>query len=141
MYGLQDRDFLLSIVLSGAKVRYLPGTFSVYRRQDAPSLTANKTRWLRHRVIAMEKAEHSLLTSGRMTERYRRGMAAAYFRFAHSLRATDYDEYLRVLKKVVLLDPGFRPQNKPLHRLLQPLFGLVIADVLIWQARRVVKRA
>jgi glycosyltransferase involved in cell wall biosynthesis len=140
MHFIQDRDFLLSVALSGSRLRYLPGYVSVYRRFPGPSVTSNQLLWLQHRALVLEKAERALRCSGRLTERYRLGMAAAYFRFAHALRASDPDEYQRLLLKTLELDPEFRRHGKPIYNLLQSLVGLPAADRMAWYGRQLLSR-
>jgi glycosyltransferase involved in cell wall biosynthesis len=140
MHFVQDRDFLLSVALSGSKVRYLPGYVSVYRRSNGPSVTSNQLRWLQHRALVLEKAERKLRQSGRLTERYRRGMAAAYFRFARALRASDPAEYQRLLQKTLELDPNFKLDGRPIFNLLHSLVGLPAADRVAWYGRQLLSR-
>lgn len=62
LLAAQDRDFLLSVVMNGAKVVYQPGCYAIYRRYGSVTVsTSSKARWLKSHHLVLKKIEQQLL--------------------------------------------------------------------------------
>jgi glycosyltransferase involved in cell wall biosynthesis len=121
----QDRDFFISVTLSGAKFHYQAGCDSIYRRYGNVTVsTSSKKRWRDGHFALMEKVETRLSQSGQLSEHYRRTLAHAYYSKIRADRITIDDlQYSWVLRKIISLDPTFSPLNVKrsyswIHRLL-----------------------
>src|SRR5206468_157092 len=65
LQGGQDADFLISVMLAGARADYLPGCHSIYRRYGAATIsTADPRRWLDSSFAYRRKAEAQLSERG-----------------------------------------------------------------------------
>jgi glycosyltransferase involved in cell wall biosynthesis len=141
----QDQDFLRSVALSGAKISYQPGCYSIYRRYGAVTVSSsNRDRWVQNHRISLSKCETSLEHSGRLTQAYKIALAAGYFDIARAPSTfgarTSLAAYTRALDELIdkILDlyPLFQPKNETrvfiaLHR----LFGFRVASHLLLQVR------
>lgn len=75
----QDRDFLISLLLNGAKIAYQPGYYSVYRRYGNVTVsTADKTLLWKSSQAVLEKAEAKLTSLDRLYPKYHVALAKAY---------------------------------------------------------------
>lgn len=109
----QDRDFFLSVVLSGARVGYLPGCMGVYRRQGGGTVsTASKSRWIDGHARVVRKAGEVLRRENRLTPAYRRAMARSYFKLARAGLRLSYGLYGRMLGEALAIDPTFQPADE-----------------------------
>jgi len=147
----QDRDFFTSVALSGAKIRYQAGCYSIYRQYGAVTVSSsNLSRWVEGHCITLKKAELALARTGRLTEEYRAALAAGYFGLARG--TTDYDSrgtivratYAKILggliNKILDLCPDFHSSDETrLFTTLERLFGFRFAMNLLW-ARLFVRR-
>jgi glycosyltransferase involved in cell wall biosynthesis len=138
----QDRDFFLSIVMSGAKVGYQPGCYSIYRRYGNVTVsTSSKTRYLESHQMILEKAEQTLLAEGRLSQRYREAMAQSYFMLARGYLEFDSSQYFKLLEKTLTLSPNFQANGvdrTAAYTLAQKVFGFRNLErivVLIKQAK------
>ncbi|MBD2070605.1 glycosyltransferase [Leptolyngbya sp. FACHB-671] len=123
----QDRDFFLSIVMSGAKVGYQSGCYSIYRRHGNVTVsTSSKTRYLESHQIILEKAEKMLLAEGKLSQSYRDAMAQSYFMLARGYLEFDPPQYFKLLEKTLTLSPKFQANSTDrtaAYTLAQRLFG------------------
>jgi glycosyltransferase involved in cell wall biosynthesis len=134
----QDRDFFISIAMSGADVRYQPGCCSVYRRYGNVTVsTASLQCWLENQWRLLDKAQSKLGQTGRLSARYRRAMARSYFHLARNYFDIDRAKYAQVLKAALSLDPGFRPGGSAFYRLIQGILGFEQADKLASHKRKI----
>jgi glycosyltransferase involved in cell wall biosynthesis len=134
----QDRDFITTLALNGADIRYQPGCYSVYRRYGNVTVsTSDPVRWLANHQRVLEKAELALAATDRLSPRYRRALAASYFRIARSYYDTDRAAYRRLLDRTLALWPGFRPEESAFYNTASRLFGFAFADRLASYKRRV----
>lgn len=135
----QDRDFVISVALTGADIRYQPGCESIYRRYGEVTVsTANRLRWLENHQRILEKAEDRLRQMGNLSEVYRRALARSYFHLARNYYDEKRDHYHALMKKVLLLDPAFRPQESKLYDAVWRLAGFNAAESLAALKRRAV---
>lgn len=75
----QDRDFLISLVMQGAKVAYQPGNESIYRRYGNVTVsTANKALLVTSFCIVLKKAETQLIATNKLSLKYLYALAKAY---------------------------------------------------------------
>lgn len=108
----QDRDFFLSLVMSGATVVYQPGCYSVYRRYgDITVSTSSRERYIESHLYIVKKAEESLIKGNKLSNKYRCALAQSYFKLARCYLSTNYAKYLELLDKVIALCPNFRPSS------------------------------
>lgn len=133
----QDRDFSISIALSGADIRYQPGCHSVYRRHGSATVsTSDLLRWLESHQAVLEKAEARMQAAGCLSARYRSALASSFFSLARNYYDIDRSEHAALLHKTLSLSPGFRPRESRLYNLSQGLFGFAMAEELASRMRR-----
>ena len=138
----QDRDFFITAALQGADIGYQPGCHSVYRRYGNVTVsTSNRPRWLENHQRVLEKAEASLLKVGRLVPCYRQALATSYFSLARNYYDLDRPTYLRLLERVLLLDPGFEPKESWLYNTAWRLLGFAAADRLASRKRHLYRQA
>jgi len=124
----QDRDFFISVALSGADIRYQPGCYSIYRRYGNVTVsTSNRRRWLENHARILVKAEQHLASQAEST-RYQKALANSYYTIAHNWRDINAEKYEQFLQKALLLDPNFRPKKSFIYQQLATLFGLRFAE-------------
>lgn len=134
----QDRDFFISIAISGANIRYQPGCYSVYRRYGNVTVsTANLHRWLESHWRLLDKAENTLSGSSRLSDKYRRALARSYFSIARNYYDIDRSKYAQALKKALSLGSDFRPEGSVFYRLVQRTLGFKLADELASRKKKV----
>lgn len=134
----QDRDFFISIAISGADIRYQPGCYSFYRRYgDVTVSTASLQRWLDNHWHLLDKAESTLGDNNQLSARYRRALAQSYFSIARNYFDIDRSKYTQALKKALSLEPSFRPGGSAFYRLVRRMLGFELADNLASRKRRV----
>jgi glycosyltransferase involved in cell wall biosynthesis len=137
----QDRDFVTTLALNGADIRYQPGCYSVYRRYGNVTVsTADPVRWLTNHERVLVKAERKLEATDRLLPRYRCALAASYFRLARDYYDLDRATYKQFLAKTLALWPNFRPGQSPLYNTACWLFGFAFADRLASYKRRLSRR-
>lgn len=138
----QDRDFVTTVALDGADIRYQPGCHSVYRRYGNVTVsTSDPARWLTSHQRVLEKAERRLETTGRLLPQYRRALATSYFRIARNCYDLDRGAYERLLAKTLALWPEFQPGESKLYNAACQLLGFAVADRLASYKRRMSRRA
>ncbi len=140
----QDRDFFTSVALSGAKIRYQTGCYSIYRRYGAVTVSSsNLGRWVESHCITLKKAELALARTSRLTEEYRTALATGYIEVARTL--ANYDSpgtivratYAKILdgliNKILELCPHFQAVDETsLFIMLDWLLGFKVAMHLFW---------
>jgi glycosyltransferase involved in cell wall biosynthesis len=109
----QDRDFLLSAIISGAKASYQPGCVSVYRRYGNTSVsTASLTRFVSSHLQVLQKAEKLLEKQGRLSQAYKAALAKSYFSLSRFCLLEDYGLYLTCLEKTLKCCPHFQADTE-----------------------------
>ena len=92
----QDRDFLISVVMAGAKVVYQPGCYSIYRRYGNVTVsTRSKLSWVENHCKVLQKVEKKLLTLSQKFDRPYKGNQPPVYR---AFRGTDNKLMLYLLK-------------------------------------------
>ena len=121
----QDRDFLISVVMNGAKVAYQSGCYSIYRRYGNVTVsTASKSRWIENHCIVLKKVEKKLLECDKLSERYRFAISLCYFKLARDSLFFDYSQYLQLLEETLVREPNFKRCSKQsLYNLMQYICG------------------
>ena len=123
----QDRDFFLSVVMSGAKVVYQPGCSSIYRRYGNVTVSsASETKYLESHYQIVRKVEQKLIREGNFTSEYRRALAQSYFTMARKYLAIEPDKYREFMDKTMVLCPNFEPDRShrtKLYSLAQKILG------------------
>ncbi len=134
----QDRDFFISLALSGARILYQSGCYSVYRRYGNVTVsTASLQRWLDNQWRLLAKVEGQLADAGRLSAARRQALAHSYFYLARNYYGIDREQYEQALKKTLSLHPGFRPGGSPCYRSVQRIFGFELADKLAGHKRKI----
>ena len=129
----QDRDFLISVAMSGAKFVYQPGCYSIYRRYGNVTVsTSNLRLWRDNHFLLMEKAEIKLNQLSKLSHRYRQALAECYFeRISGERNNIDYSQYLWALDKIVSLCPDFRGEsNAPGYHIAQKIIGFKNTEII-----------
>lgn len=133
LLAAQDRAFLTSVVLSGAKVRYQPGCDFIYRKYGPTTVSSsNRSRWVEGHRLFLENSELALSRNGILPKQYKDALAVGYLDIARApyvfAARTSYSTYVnslaRIINKILVLSPGFRASDETaLFRALQWLFG------------------
>jgi glycosyltransferase involved in cell wall biosynthesis len=147
--AFQDMDFLTSVALSGAKIRYQPGCYFIYRKYGAATIsTSNFSVWSENTCISLKKSEVALARTGRLTEEYRAALAVGYFKIAESCywfeaRAsfTVYQKTINnIIDKILDLSPHFNAAGEThVFQCLQWLFGFRFAMHLLFRVRSAIR--
>lgn len=142
----QDRDFLMSISISGGKFVYQSGCHSIYRRHDNVTVsTSCRLRWLESHSKVMEKAEQKLAAFGKLSKNYRQALAKAYFDMGREYlygNCPDIDgkkflQFLKALDKALALNPKLQVTNRnTVHLLSQKLLGCRSSEILTYYTTR-----
>ncbi|MBW4647117.1 MAG: glycosyltransferase [Kastovskya adunca ATA6-11-RM4] len=146
----QDRDFLLSLAIDGAKFTYQPICHSIYRSHGKVTVsTTSKLHWLRSHCLVMEKAEKKLAQSGRLSLNYRQALAKAYFEMGREYLYGDSSNpenskcwhYLQVLKKSLSVYPEFQVTYRNIvYKLTQKYLGSSQSELLAYVVTKVKKK-
>ncbi|MBE9182505.1 glycosyltransferase [Oculatella sp. LEGE 06141] len=136
----QDRDFLLTVAMSGATFFYQAGCESVYREYGKVTVsTSCKRRWLDSHCYVMKKAESQLTEQSRLTPNYRKALAKGYFDMGReylyvdypSLDNQKYQRYLEAVEQSLRLFPRFKVRDRNLvYNLVQGVFGCRTAEAV-----------
>lgn len=108
----QDKDFLLSVLMSGANAVYQPGCDAIYRRYGNVTVsTSSQERYLENHIKIFEKYKNRLLSEGRLSPLYKDAIAQSFFMIARSYLHTDRAKYNHYLQKTLALSPNFKPKE------------------------------
>lgn len=131
----QDRDFLISVVMSGANIVYQPGCYSIYRRYGNVTVsTASKPRWVENHCKVLKKVENRLLEQHQqeIPVNYRAALAQGYFELARDYMYIDYPLYVKYLNKSLTLCPDFKHKSsKAIFNLAQDIFGFPFSEQIV----------
>jgi glycosyltransferase involved in cell wall biosynthesis len=143
LQAAQDRGFLLSVMLAGAKCVYQSGCDSIYRMHQGSTVsTASKLRWFEAHCLVMELAEKKLLAMGLLNNKYQQALATAYWEmgkeylYSNNWGKSDrepipYNNYAAILDKVARLAPELFLQNKnKLYQTIYKLMGYQLTEKL-----------
>ena len=142
----QDRDFLISVAIAGAKFVYQPGCDSIYRIPNKPTVsTACRLRWFQGHCLVMEKAEQKLLAQNQLDPQYKKALARAYraigreyLYYSHNLSESDkYRYYAAILGKIINLYPQlFLEIDNKLYKIFLHLFGYRNAEKISYLVKQ-----
>lgn len=139
----QDKDFFISAVMSGARIGYQPGCYSIYRRYGNVTVsTSSKTRHLESQLLINRKIENRLNQSGKFSERYQKALAQSYFLIAREYIEVNPSSYKKLLRKTLSLDPHFRanPKNRTaIYRFIQNIVGFREFERLVFTIKFIKK--
>ena len=134
----QDRDFLISVAIAGAKFIYHSGCDSIYRIPNKPTVsTACRLRWFEAHCMVMDKAEQKLIDSGRLSPQYKQALARAYRAIGREFLYYYYDQpeldkyryYAAILAKIRALYPQlFLEIDRQPYKICLRLFGYRTAE-------------
>jgi glycosyltransferase involved in cell wall biosynthesis len=101
----QDRDFLISLLIKGAKIVYQPGYYSVYRRYGNVTVsTSNKALLVESFCIILAKAEAQLAQAGKLEYKYQKAIAQSYYSMTREYsKDIDFWCYCRLISKYILM--------------------------------------
>ncbi|MEW5860943.1 MAG: glycosyltransferase [Cyanobacteriota bacterium] len=141
----QDRDFIIRMAIDGAKFVYLPGCYSIYRKYgDVTVSSSNRSLWLEHHSLVLEKAEYTLAAMDRLPPRYKQALAQSYV----SMASDFYDrmssaQHLQLLKKGLNLYPEYKMKDKrPFgYSLLQEILGFLKTERIYTSIKKQIKKA
>jgi glycosyltransferase involved in cell wall biosynthesis len=104
----QDRDFLISVLINGAKAAYSPGCYSIYRRHgDNTVSTSNHEVWIASHWQLMEKAEANLRRLKKLSPVYRLALARSYLsKWKYMFAKIGVGEYPRLIRRIIRVLPA-----------------------------------
>jgi glycosyltransferase involved in cell wall biosynthesis len=147
--AVQDTDFLTSVALSGAKIRYQPGCYFIYRKYGPVTVsTSNLSRWVESYCTSLSKSEVALARTGRFTRVYRAALAVGHFKIAQNCYWFDarasfavYEKSLNnIINKIIDLCPDFDAAGETrVFQLVQCLFGFGFAMHLLFRVRSAIR--
>ena len=128
----QDRDFFLSVTMTGADIRYQPGCHAIYRRYGNLTVsTSNARRWRENHERLLNKAQAKLKERDLLSEKYKQAMALSYFHLARNYyQAADRPKRQQLYAQALALDPQFMPEESRLYTTAYQLFGFQTAEWL-----------
>lgn len=134
----QDRGFVTSVALSGARFAYQPGNLAVYRRYGNKTVsTSNKRRWLDSHMCVLNKAEEGLKRKELFIPKYKEALAKSYFHLARNYYGIKPLVYEQLMKKVKFLSPDFKPRESIPYNLAQKIFGFETTERLALFKRKI----
>jgi len=137
----QDHDFLLSVVIAGGRLGYLPGCHSLYRRHSALTVSrADPVQWLTARVALLEKAEATLRGAGALTTQRLEALGRSYLRLARWWWEHDRDEARRLHARACELGPALEPDASRAYRAMLAVAGFDRTEQIALVRRRAMKR-
>lgn len=100
----QDRDFLISLLIKGAKIIYQPGYYSVYRKYGNVTVsTSNKALLVESFCRILAKAETQLIRAGKLEPKYQKAIAQAYYSMTQKYsKDVDLWCYCRLISNFIL---------------------------------------
>ena len=138
LLAAQDRDFLISVALAGAKFVYQPGCDSIYRIPNHPTVsTASRMRWLQAHCMVMEKAEQKLAHVGKLSAQYKQALGRGYriigreylYYYYEQPEVSKYRYYAAILDKILSLYPQlFFEIDHNLYQICLRWFGYKTAE-------------
>lgn len=139
----QDRDFLISLAVKGAKIEYQPGGYSIYRKYgSAVTITSNKSLWLESHFLVMGNAEAKLVQMNKLSCNYRKALARGYYVKSRLCNNhLDFSRNLWLLRKILLLDPDFKVERSTTYNLVQKIFGFLIAQTCLKFTKRLLVKS
>ncbi len=141
--AVQDKDFFISVVMSGAKVAYQSGCHSIYRRYGNVTVsTSSKTKHLESQIIVNKKVESNLRQSGKFFTKYQKALAESYFLIARGYIEVNPDTYEEILRKVMLLDPNFQAGSTNrtiIYSFVQSVLGFEKLEKMVYMIKLVKK--
>ena len=136
----QDRDFFLSVVMSGAKVSYQPECDSVYRRYGNVTVSsASQERYLENHLKILEKYEIRLRQRDKFLDDYKDALAQSYFSIARKYLEINPALYSQFLEKTLSLSPKFQAQSSErsfLYIFAQKIFGFKKLELFVVTLKR-----
>jgi glycosyltransferase involved in cell wall biosynthesis len=141
LFAAQDRDFLISLVMNGAKVGYQPGCYSIYRRYGNVTVsTRSKEFWIESHCLVLKKHEEKLIQSNQLSDKHHHAIASSYFDLARYALLVNYSLYLELLEEALTRFPKFKNKNQSLiYQLLQSYLGFRQTERIASYALRTIK--
>jgi glycosyltransferase involved in cell wall biosynthesis len=141
LFAAQDRDFLISLIINGAKAGYQPGCYSIYRRYGNVTVsTRSKEFWIKSHCLVLKKHEEKLIQSNRLSDKYHHAIASSYFDLARHALLINYSLYLELLEEALMRFPKFKSKNESLiYQLLQSYLGFRQTERIASYALRTTK--
>lgn len=113
LLAAQDRDFLLSVMMAGARATYQPGCVSVYRRYGNVTVsTASMTQFVESHLKVLQKTEQKLLQQGRLNENYHSALARSHFSLARFSLRDSFSKYTDCLEKTLAYRADFQAEKQ-----------------------------
>ncbi|MDF0551739.1 glycosyltransferase [Kamptonema sp. UHCC 0994] len=101
----QDRDFLISLLIKGAKIVYQPGSYSIYRKYGNVTVsTSNKALLVESFCMILAKAETQLTQAGKLEAKYQKAIAQAYYSMSRKYsQDINFLCYCRLISQYILM--------------------------------------
>lgn len=105
----QDRDFLISLLIKGAKVVYQPGCYSIYRKYGNVTVsTSNKALLVASFCIILAKAEAQLIQAGKLESKYQKAIAKGYYSMTKEYtKDINFWCYCKLISKYIAMSTKF----------------------------------
>jgi glycosyltransferase involved in cell wall biosynthesis len=130
--AVEDIELWIRAAILGAKFRYEPGCYSVYRVHDINSNSRSDPLFLTNCYsVAFDKALKSLKSINKLDKINSTSLAKGYFLLARYYLDYDYNIALRHWDKVTEIAPEFKPGNISFFAIIVNLLGFKYAS-LIW---------
>lgn len=128
----EDIDLWIRAAISGAKFRYEPGCYSVYRSHGI-NTNSNSNPLLLYNCFSrtFDKALKSLESTNKLDKTNSTSLAKGYFLLARYYLDYDYNLALCHWNKVTELAPEFKPEASSFFAIIVNLLGFKYAS-LIW---------
>ncbi|HLO51074.1 MAG TPA: glycosyltransferase [Kamptonema sp.] len=118
----QDRDFLISLLINGAKIVYQPGSYSIYRKYGNVTVsTSNKALLVESFCRILAKAEAQLIQAGKLEAKYQKAIAQAYYSMIKEYsKNINFGSYCRLISQSILMYVKFLvTETKRAHPILK----------------------
>lgn len=136
-----DRHYMLALAMSGARISYQPGCYSIYRRHSSSITGSRPMQWIQGQVLVVDNAKEKLIAKNRLTPAYRQAIATSYFKLSRHAFRLDTKLHAQLLQKALAVVPDFKSVNEPsLYKMVQNVIGFRRTEHLVGMYRLLRKR-
>lgn len=141
LLNADDRPYMLSLAMSGVRIGYQPGCYSIYRRHSNSMSVASQLRWVQAQLCTVEAAQAQLSATGRLTPAYRHAIATSYFKLSRHVLHEDSRLHRQLLDRAISVAPDFKSLKEPaLYKTIQRAIGFRRTERLVAAYRQLRRR-